>query len=108
MRRRRGATRRTGVARRLGRPERERQIVDGAIRFFAERGFEGNTRELATRLGVTQPLLYRYFPTKQDLVERVYREVFLRRWDPAWEALLADRSRPLGERLREIYRSYAR
>src|SRR5512141_2210884 len=108
MRRRRGATRRTGVARRLGRPERERQIVDGAIRFFAERGFEGNTRELAARLGITQPLLYRYFPTKQGLVERVYREVFLRRWNPAWETLLADRTRTLGERLRLIYGAYVR
>lgn len=105
---RRGTAKGGSRARRLGGPERERQILEGAIQFFAERGFEGNTRDLAARLGVTQPLLYRYFPTKQDLVERVYREVFLRRWNPAWEALLADRARPLGERLRLIYRAYAR
>ena len=106
---RRGAeTGGSGTRRRLGGAERERQILDGAIRYFAEQGFEGNTRDLAARLGITQPLLYRYFPTKQDLVERVYLEVFLRRWNPAWEALLADRARPLGERLRLIYRSYVR
>ena len=47
--------------------EREAQIVAEAVRFFAETGFEGQTRELAARLGITQPLLYRYFPTKEAL-----------------------------------------
>lgn len=32
---------------------------------FAECGFEGQTRELHKRLGITQPLLYRYFPSKE-------------------------------------------
>jgi AcrR family transcriptional regulator len=93
--------------RRLERAERERLIVEGAIRFFAEHGFEGRTRDLARELGITQPLLYRYFPSKRDLAERVYREVFLRRWNPAWEALLVDRSLPLRERLSRLYRGYA-
>ena len=46
---------------RLTPEQRERQIVDGAIRFFAEVGFEGQTRELAKRLGITIPpsILYR-------------------------------------------------
>ena len=52
--------------------EREQLIIDGAIQFFADVGFAGQTRELAQRLGITQPLLYRYFPTKQDLIEKVY------------------------------------
>ena len=108
MARRGGGDRRTGARRRLGRAERERQIVNGAIAFFSERGFEGNTRELAARLHVTQPLLYRYFPSKQRLVERVYREVFLRRWDPAWDAVLADASLPLRERMLRVYRAYVR
>ena len=46
---------------RLSRAERERQIIQAAIRFFAEVGFAGRTRELAERAGITQPLLYRYF-----------------------------------------------
>jgi AcrR family transcriptional regulator len=106
MARARGGGRRTAARRRLGPAERERQIVDGAVAFFAERGFEGQTRELAARLRITQPLLYRYFPSKQVLVERVYREVFLRRWDPAWDAILADGSLPLRERMRRLYRAY--
>jgi AcrR family transcriptional regulator len=48
---------------RLPRDTREQLIVKEAVRFFAEFGFGGRTRELARRLGVTQPLLYRYFPS---------------------------------------------
>ncbi|MCW8862077.1 MAG: TetR/AcrR family transcriptional regulator [Rhodospirillales bacterium] len=91
---------------RLDRGEREKLIVEEAIRFFAEVGFEGQTRELAKRLGVTQPLLYRYFPSKEDLVERVYQEVFVRRWQPHWEELVVDTSIPLKERLTRFYCEY--
>jgi len=93
-------------SRRLLPGEREEQIVSEAIRFFSEVGFSGQTRELSRRLGITQPLLYRYFPSKRALLERVYREVFLGRWDPAWRALLEDRSLPLRARLIEFYRRY--
>lgn len=93
--------------RRMAPDEREQEIVRGAISFFAEFGFEGQTRELAKRLGITQPLLYRYFPNKEALVERVYQEGFIRRWNPFWEEIIRDRKRPLGERLREFYRDYS-
>lgn len=94
--------------RRLPRSQRERLILDEAVRFFAEVGFEGQTRALAQRLGVTQPLLYRYFPDKDALIERVYREVFVEGWDPAWTAGLVDESRSLRERVLGFYRDYAR
>jgi AcrR family transcriptional regulator len=92
---------------RLAAADREQQIVGEAIRFFAEVGFSGQTRELAQRLGITQPLLYRYFPTKQDLIERVFREVFLARIDPEALQALADRSLPLEDRLVRVYARYA-
>jgi AcrR family transcriptional regulator len=92
---------------RLSFNERERQIIDGALRFFSEAGFAGGTRELSLRLGVTQPLLYRYFPSKQALIKRVYDEVFLKRVAPEWTVALRDRSRPLDVRLLEFYRQYA-
>ena len=93
---------------RLPREEREQMIVQEAIRFFAEVGFEGQTRELARRLGITQPLIFRYFPTKDDLIERVYQEVYISRWNPWWEELLEDRSLPLAERLATFYKAYAK
>jgi len=92
---------------RLRHDERERMIVDEAIRFFAEVGFEGQTRVLADRLGVTQPLLYRYFPDKSALIERVCREVF-ELWREDWSTLLADTSLPLEQRLTRLYCAYVR
>ena len=95
------------VRRRLSASDREQQIVKEAISFFAEVGFAGQTRELAQRLGITQPLLYKYFPTKQDLIERVFDEVYINRIDPSWYSLLRDRSRSLHDRLCEFYRKYS-
>ncbi|MCR0985036.1 TetR/AcrR family transcriptional regulator [Roseomonas populi] len=87
--------------------DREARILEGAVAFFADVGFEGGTRELAARLGITQPLLYRYFPSKEVLLDRVYQEVYLSRWNPQWEKWLTDRSRPLEKRLTAFYQDYA-
>jgi AcrR family transcriptional regulator len=93
---------------RLPRAERERNIVQEAVRFFAEVGFGGDTRELAKRLQVTHPLLFRYFPSKDALIERVYQEVYIGRWNPDWELIIADRSLPIRERMTRFYKLYAR
>src|ERR1700744_3648949 len=85
--------------RRLSTDERRKDFVAKATEFFAEEGFGGGTRDLARRLGVTQPLLYRYFPSKDDLIKEVYRTVYLEPFDQSWDGLLADRSRPLRDRL---------
>lgn len=97
----------TAPRRRLAPAERERLILEGAIAYFSEAGFSGQTRELSRRLGITQPLLYRYFPSKQALIERVYQTVFQGRWNPAWIPALQDRSVPLRERLVAFYQAYA-
>ena len=96
------------ASKRLSADERERLIARGAVAFFCEVGFGGQTRVLAKRLGITQPLLYRYFPNKEALIDRVYQEVYLNRWDPHWEDLLDDRSRPARERVIAFYRDYAK
>ena len=96
------------IRRRLPRREREKLIVAEAVKFFAEVGFEGQTRALAQRLGVTQPLLYRYFPDKDALIERVYKEVFLEGWNSDWNLVLADRSIPLVERVVSFYLNYTK
>ena len=81
-------------------------ILDAAIDFFAEEGFRAETRGLADRIGVSQSLIYRYFGSKENLIERVYEKTFLSRWNPDWEEGLADRSRPLRERLKDFLISY--
>jgi AcrR family transcriptional regulator len=92
--------------RRLSPDDRRKEFVAKATEFFSEEGFGGGTRDLARRLGVTQPLLYRYFPSKDDLIKEVYRTVYLEPFDPGWDRLLADRSRPLRDRLQEFYGAY--
>ena len=92
---------------RLSKEVREQQIVRKAIQLFAERGFSASTHEIARALGITQPLLYNYFPTKEALVDRVYDEVFVRKWDPVWEDWLADSTQPLADRLKRYLKDYA-
>lgn len=95
-------------AKRLTGPEREQVIVEEAVRFFAEVGFDGDTRQLAQRLGVTQSLMYKYFPNKAALIDRVYDEVYLGRWNPFWETVIRDRAIPLEDRLVQLYVEYAK
>lgn len=91
---------------RMASQERREEFLTKAIEFFAQEGFESSTRELARRLGVTQPLLYRYFPSKSDLISEVYDAVYVKRWQDEWGDLLSDRTRPLRERLVEFYMAY--
>jgi AcrR family transcriptional regulator len=91
--------------RRLSATDREQQILAGAVDFFARRGFDAQTRELAAEIGVTHALLYHYFPTKQALIDRVYETVFIGRWDPQWEALL-DGPLPVEDKLCRFYGEY--
>lgn len=68
---------------RLSSPERRAAIVSSAMRLFARKGFRGTTtREIASAVGVSEPVLYQHFATKRDLytaivdhmVEEVGRE----------------------------------
>lgn len=95
-----------GRKHRLSAEERRRDILEKSIAYFAQVGFDGGTRELARHLGTTQPLLYRYFPNKDALIQEIYKVVYLDQWRPAWDALLEDRSRPLRERLQAFYEDY--
>lgn len=87
---------------------REEQIVQGAIKFFSARGLDGQTRDLAKEIGITHPLLYHYFPTKQSLIERVYEEVYLGRWKLEWEEWLDDSGTELETKLNRFYQDYAK
>jgi len=92
--------------RRLSPVQRREDFIRKATSLFAEEGFDAGTRELARKLGVTQPLLYRYFPSKDDLIREVYKRVYLDRWQPEWDDMLGDRTRPIRERLQHFYDAY--
>ncbi|HTH97004.1 MAG TPA: TetR/AcrR family transcriptional regulator [Stellaceae bacterium] len=91
---------------RIARKDRERAILDIATQYFAEVGFQGQMRELARRIGVSPALLFKYFSTKEALVDRVCEEIYLQRWKPAWEEMLDDRELSLRDRLIRFYDDY--
>jgi AcrR family transcriptional regulator len=94
------------AAARLPHAERRAQILATAAEFFAENGLTGQTRRLAEACGVSQRLLYRFFPTKEDLVSEVYRQEILGAFKAEWFVELQDRSRPAEERFTRFYMDY--
>ncbi len=92
--------------RRLKGADRIAAILDAAAELFAEDGFSGSTREISRRLGVTQALLYRYFPSKDALIAATLDRAFGNRWRAEWDQLLADESLPLADRLGRFYVGY--
>jgi AcrR family transcriptional regulator len=53
---------------RLPAEERRRAIVQAALRVFSSGSYAGSTTaEIAREAGVSEPMLYRHFPSKRDL-----------------------------------------
>ncbi len=53
----------------MGRAEREQQILDAAVAVFSERGFQNASMDaVAERVGVTKPVLYTHFGSKDGLL----------------------------------------
>jgi AcrR family transcriptional regulator len=97
----------TLARRRMNTADRRKQIVDGAIQFFATHGLDGQLRNLTKELGITHTLLYHYFPTKDALIKQVYKDVFESRWKPEWEGLLDDDKLTPEEKLNAFYIDYS-
>ena len=63
-----------GESARYERPstEKEAAILAAATQLFGDKGYDGaRTAEIAARAGVTERTLFRYFPSKNQLYERV-------------------------------------
>ena len=74
---------------------RRQQVLDAAIRVFAERGYAGaSTQAIAASIGVGEPTIYRYFPSKRELFlaafDRCSTDILER-----WRALAAESASPL-------------
>jgi AcrR family transcriptional regulator len=55
--------------------DRREQILSVATRLFARQGFQGTTtKEIAQHAGVTEALIFRHFPSKEDLYWAVIEE----------------------------------
>jgi len=86
--------------------ERRAQILAVATEFFAENGLTAQTRQLAEQCGISQRLLYRFFPTKEDLVREVYNQEILGAFKAVWFVDLQDRAQPIEARLERFYGDY--
>lgn len=66
-------------AMRLSAGERREAVVRAAFAEFAGRGYHGaSTEAIARRVGVSQPYLFRFFPTKHALFEAATDRCFQR------------------------------
>ena len=62
--------------------EKRRQILDAAVRTFAEKGYHATrVGDIAEEAGVAYGLVYHYFASKEDVLETIFRET--------WTELLA-------------------
>ncbi|MDF2146916.1 TetR/AcrR family transcriptional regulator [Knoellia sp. p5-6-4] len=89
-----GRAGRVGRGARMPRAQREEQILTVAEAVFAERGYQATTmEEVAERVGVTKPLIYGYFGSKEGLlsacVDRA-RAQLREATVAAWEAVPED------------------
>jgi TetR/AcrR family transcriptional regulator len=57
---------------RMAAADRRQQIIRTAMELFARKGFKGTTtKEIAMAAGVNEALIFRHFPTKQDLYSAI-------------------------------------
>lgn len=87
-------------SRRLAAAERRRLIEDAATQLFAERGYVATTiDDIVAAAGVTKPILYRHFESKQDLVMTLLQRHRDELAAAPLDALLTSADRPFAERL---------
>ncbi len=81
------------------------RILSAAARLYALRGYEGTSmREIAMAAGVTKPLIYYHFESKQKLFSTLLRESLSSCRTEASRVLLGDSS--CTEKLRSFLRSH--
>ncbi|ADB48881.1 TetR/AcrR family transcriptional regulator [Conexibacter woesei] len=80
---------------------KRRDILNGAAEVFFEHGFErGTTKEIAERVGLSQPSIYHYVGAKKELIAEIARQVD-RDFTEALERGLRDAADP-AEQLRNV------
>jgi TetR/AcrR family transcriptional regulator, fatty acid metabolism regulator protein len=81
--------------------EKRRQILDAAVRVFAQKGFHtSRVGDIAEEAGVAHGLLYHYFNSKDELLETVFHE----NWSVLIERIAAveESDEPAPQQLRHV------
>lgn len=89
----------TGVRRRMGVEERRQQLIGVALELFSRRSpDEVSIDEIASRAGISRPLVYHYFPGKLSL----YEAALSRAAEDLASRFVEPPQGPLGSRLRRV------
>src|SRR4051794_16284512 len=99
----------TPVATRMTAEERRADVLRGAVGQFAKTGFQGTSTEAVARAaGISQPYLFKMFPTKKalfvTLVEQGFARVRQAFVDAVGDATGEDALALMGERYGELLR----
>lgn len=91
------------MGKRMAAGDRCEQILHGAMELFAEKGFRGaTTREIAQHLGISEALMFKYFPSKEAL----YRAIIQKRTDGS-EEMFFPKEAIQAKDDRQVFRSVA-
>ena len=61
----------------MGEQGKRSQIMEAAVRLFAEEGFDATSmQDIAREAGVAKGTMYLYFPSKDELIAQVYRHCY--------------------------------
>lgn len=99
---------RKATRKRLSHDERKSLILERAADYLSENGFPVRTRRLAEVAGISQRLIYYFFPNKSALIDEIYNNAIQGPFKAIWFADIADRSQSVDHRLRCFYRDYYR
>ncbi|MEV6285884.1 TetR/AcrR family transcriptional regulator [Kribbella sp. NPDC051770] len=78
------------VRRKRDRAAREREILDAAERIFGDHGYQGTSMdEIAAQVGVSKPLIYQYYGSKDGLFLACLSRLRAKLLDAVSEAVLA-------------------
>jgi AcrR family transcriptional regulator len=90
---------------RLKAPQRRKQLLAVATKIFARHGYNAaTTHAIADAAGITEPILYRHFKSKQELFVAIARQMSQQTLDH-WRKLIADVSNPY-EQIRIIAKEF--
>jgi AcrR family transcriptional regulator len=86
---------------RLKAPQRREQLMEVATKLFARNGYEATTTSaIAIAAGVTEPILYRHFKSKQELFVAIVKSVSDRTMEH-WQSLITNVKDP-AEQIRRV------
>ena len=89
----------------VGQESREEELLRNAIQLFSRSGFrETSLQEIADELGITRPLFYYYFESKEDLLWRIIGHLGDTLLDQARPLAIAEG--PPHERLRALFNKH--